>query len=264
MSVTMQWDKREFRQALKKLAAVHEKTIPQVCNQTLLDITGHAFDSLTPADVESKRDAIRSELNREIGEAKWGKRQLGLVTVQPTGIYKLLGASAFNAYRKRSRMVKVGKRKGKAARLYAKNLIANWWRGQQGKKGLYGEAMKRYTGAMTKRRLVGVGSLKSVFLPVIRALNRAVSSAGGFPFPFSKTAHIARWSGSKAYGIANTAKNGKDSAEFEIGYDPKSRSAGKVGFIYTRALDDAFAWKEGKIERELERAIAKDTVGVST
>jgi len=231
MAATFKWDKREFRHTLRELAEVRHQTIPAVINQTMLDIQGRAFDLLPPIDaggndIQSKRGEIKAEMDRQIATrvklAKRGKRAGSFIRAV-----------------------------GRARELYAKNLIANYWRGKLGKAGLYGSAMKAYAGAMSRRRQIGVGSLKSVFIPIIRALNPVCK----FKFPFNKTSRIARWAGSKGSGIATRASKGVERSTFEITYNERSSQSGKVLGLYTAALTQAFSEKEAKMQREIEREI---------
>lgn len=221
---------REFSAAIRQLARkLPQEKLPQLLNQAALDVAGEAFDAIPPASgaVDSTRlklrRFLREQLSTTIKLATSGKRKGSLI-----------------------------RRGGRAKQLIRANLLANYWRGRAGKPGLYGAAMRKYTGKLTGARTRGVGFIKSVFLPIIRGLNPLVK----YKFPFNKTAKIARWPGSKGFGIATPARpSWNPVATFEIRNDIRNSQAGKVQNLYFRVVQAAIDFKAAKLQRQFEREL---------
>lgn len=229
-----------FKKALKKLSEKHKMTSAQIVNQTLLDIAEKSFE-LTPypkgvtALPPAPQKAIRDELRALVADVKLGRT----AQTKEEGLAGRVG--------KKGQFI----RKGKLKQLQAINLIANYWRGRKGKKGLYGDAMRRYVGKIVQSRTGGAGSLKIAFLPAMRGLMRFAK----FKFSWSaKAKGIKRWPGSAGWGSANPAKPSiSPEAIFTINRTPKRTDQdGKVLSIYRHAIDSAISWKRSKVIRQAE------------
>lgn len=239
MAGKITWNDRELKATVARLRTDFEMSNAQAVNQITLDIVGRTFDNIPPHgggnDIQGKRAEIKAIMNNQI-------------------------ATRVKRFTRGKRAGQFGRAVGRARELYSKNLIANYWRGKLGKKGLYGDAMKRYAGAMAGRRQRGVGSLKAVFIPVIRALNRVCK----FKVPADKTSRIARWPGSRADGVAKLATPKDTKAEFLVGYKEKSSMGPEVKAIYEAAGAEAFDWKRGHMMRDVERELTPVIEGANS
>jgi len=102
------------------------------------------FLSLAPTDPAGKRDEIRSLLNEVVAEGRAGKRAGG---------------------RKRGHFQR-------------KHRLLQWFRGQAGKPGLYGDVMLTEGGKFGGRRVSSVGSLKSLVVKMLRKVMPAFTQFG--------------------------------------------------------------------------------------
>ncbi len=221
---TLVMDTSQFNRGAQMLVDVARRSARDIVNQAALDVSGRAFDNLAPSDPQAKRTEIKKHLEAEIS-----------VPV---------------------RKIKTGPNAGKIVRdnrrraLQRVHLLVNFYRGKSKKRGLYGEGMKRAAGRMKKKRQVGVGYLKSVFLPIIRMLNPLCK----FKFPYSKTHSISRWPGSRGFGIAQPAQRGAHPLVLlKIGVKVRNPQDAKVNKMMQKAFQEALDWKAGKMQREAER-----------
>lgn len=233
-------DRREFDRALKALGrTVREEAIPGFVNQVALDVTVKTFEEIPPkGEPWNKRNEIsrflREQRSTRVKLAKRGKRA--------------------------GRYIRAVSR---ARELIVANLLANYWRGKKGQKGLYGTAMKRYTGKLTGSRTRGVGFNKAIWMPVIRGLNAVAKYKVSYARLFYG---IAQWPGSKGKGVCSPAQSGwRPTASFNVGISKlHNNQDGKVLAMQTQALEAAFQFKAGKMDRQLERMVgdAADKAGI--
>ena len=225
MATVCSWNDKVWRRSVPVLAQKYKVTLAQILNQFALDTVGNAFDRIPPGDYDTKRLFIKllltDQLSTRVRRYAHGKRR---------GEYHKTGA--------------------RNKQLQRVHLLANYYRAKYGRPGLYGKNMLRYAGAMKQRRQVGVGSVKSVFLPMIRALNPLVK----FKFPFAKTSKISRWPGSRGYGIAKPAQESwSPKAILQLRYTARFHQEAKLQRMYDQAVDAALAWKKSKMIRDAQR-----------
>lgn len=179
MSVGIQIDTRQFKEALQGYYRTTTKDLQEVLNQRAFNIAGRAVDSMKPSPgaEQSTRGKIKTYLNEQVST--------------------------------RVRVATSGKRKGKFLRKGSKanqlarvNLIIQARRRKMGMKGLYGDAMRDVEGRFKTAAQVGVGFLKTPFLPIIKGLHSLVK----FKRIQTRWGRISVWPGSDGYGKVNPAK----------------------------------------------------------
>lgn len=229
----MTLDTSKFQLGLRKLREVSRLTSAQIVNQAALDVAVQAFKDTPMAN----RQKVFQELNQQ----------------RSTGV----------------KVATIGKRKGKwlyrlakSRELRARHLISNWWRGKQGKPGLYGSNTKRsrrtgkvgymaaYSGKLQRSRVGGTGFLRSVFMPIIRALNPKAKYKVSFRGLFLG---IKRWPNSAGDGVATFATRDRLQAVLSTKVKVHDGQDGKVAAMQRQAMQSALDWKAGKMLRQAER-----------
>lgn len=182
MSAKITVDVRQFQAALKEYRATTTKALPEVLNQRAFNIAARTIDSLkpTPGGEQSQRSAIKAYMDSPRGAPK-----LRVVASGP----------------KRGQLKRVGR---KQDMLTAKHLILQARRAKKGLKGLYGQAMRLESGEFTRRAQVGVGFLKSPFVPILKGLVALVK----FRKVATRWGRISVWAGSSGFGKVTPARAG--------------------------------------------------------
>jgi hypothetical protein len=215
-----------FKRALKKLGERHKMTAQKIVNQALLDIAERSFDVTPMADKEKVRGILYARRGKEIGRVRASGKNKG----------------QFKARTEKRQFLAV-------------HLIVNKIRGAG--RGLYGNAMRRYSGKVLSSRIGAAGSIKIAFLPVMRSLMPFAK----FKFSWSlKAKGIKRWPGSIGWGSATPAKKSTSpTAEFKI-HRPSKRSNqdAKILSILKGAVAVAIAWKRKKVIEKAEEMMAQD------
>ena len=174
-------DSREFSRGIAALHAATSRAIPEIVNQRAFNVAAKTIDSIKPApgDEQSTRARIKLYLNQQVSTRikifKRGKRK---------GLFG-----------------KAGSRANQLARV---NLIIQARREKIGLKGLYGRAMRQAEGKFKLAAQVGVGFLKSAFIPIIKGLHPLVR----YKKVNTRWGRISVWPGSKGYGRVQPAKSG--------------------------------------------------------
>lgn len=225
MSAKLTIDTKRFQLGIQKLGEIKRRSTAQIVNQAALDVAGRCWETSQPGaagEAPAKRSKIKAFMDAQLSQK-----------VRAT---------------KSGKFVKAGK---KSSQLQRKHLIANYWRGKAGKPGLYGQAMKAYSGKMSGKRQRGVGALMAPFLPIIRALNPRVK----FKYPFAKTrgAKVAIWPGSAGSGATPAVKGDNPFALLSVRSGAREGQEGKVGKMLTTVIQAALDWKGDKMLRQAER-----------
>jgi hypothetical protein len=229
MAPTGRLDMSRLDAALRGYVPTTRRDRAEIVNQRALNVMGRTFDLIPPASgagVEGKRAEIKAYMDEPI-------------------LYRL-------------KVFKSGKRKGKTGArgqpLMRKHLIAQARRKKRGLKGLYGWQMRKASAGLSRRAQVSVGFLKSLFLPVIRALNPLVP----FKFPFAKTRNISRWPNSAGHGIASPAKPGaRCLATIVLSLRMKLGNNAKAMSIVESNLQKAVNEEAGELERHTRAKLAE-------
>lgn len=211
-----------FRRACDKLAEKYKMTSAQIVNQNALDIAEMCFKNAPISDGTMIRGELRAE----------GRGDAEVVPMTS----------------------KQWNRRGKKARkeLQSIHLIVNKIRGQG--RGLYGEDMFRYSGAVVGSRTKAAGSLKIAFLPAIRAL----MATAKFKFGWARLAKgIARWPNSTGWGGAKPAvKSMNPVSLFTVNYRRKrhrAQSSARVDPILKKVIDRSLAQKRASVIERAEK-----------
>jgi len=163
---------REFKETLRKYAMVSKRTIPEIVNKKALFITRGALWHTRKASKEAiKKDLL--ELAYTLKTSSKGK---------------------VRKFHKMSSTVPT-------APIAA--LLINWKRGQQGRMGLYGDAMKKAVKSFVGRRQRSVAYIRSGWIPAIKTLNPFVKSKAGAK-PLDPEARVQR----RDKGWATPAREG--------------------------------------------------------
>lgn len=227
-------DMRAFRKAMENVQLVSRKTPAEQCNQRAMNVARRCLETMAPTDVSGARARVKrymdTQLAQKVRVAKSGKRK--------------------------DKFIKSGR---KADQLQRKHLIAQYRNKLAGKKGLYGEAMRKAAGRLSGMAQISQGFLKSVFLPVIVGLYSVVK----YRPPVSLTRDIARWPGSAGFGKATPATPGLNpTAIIRIGATVKNKirgdQEGKVRAIYTEAITNAIAAETAEMEAHFDRQLKKE------
>jgi hypothetical protein len=235
MSPKITFDMSGLEDGIRATLEHTRRTLPQVVNQASLNVAGRTFDALPPQSgtaVEAKRAEVRAYLMAPV-------------------------ATRLKIYRFGKRKGQFGKRGSRENQLQRVHLIIQARRRRAGLKGLYGQAMRRASGAFKQRASVSVGFEKSIWVPIIRGLNPLCR----FKFPFWKTHNIARWPGSAGYGVALPAKPGL-SPECILTAGANYRSPGQIGQpmveMESRALQAAISAEGAEMIRHAEEMLKKE------
>lgn len=217
----------EFQATLRRYALVSKRTIPEICNKKALFIARGALWHTKKAN----KEAIRQEL-------------LALAYIQKTA-----ASGKTRKFLKKSASVA-------GAPIAA--LLINWKRGQQGRAGLYGEAMKeavkRFIGARTRT----IAFIKSGWVPAIKTLSPLVKNKSGAK-PLDPQARVY----GKPKGSAKPATAGLWRVAAIIENAIGAYGGGKEQTHHQRALDEigepaleqAFADETKSMQDEIEKRL---------
>jgi len=227
MSAAIDIDTRDFDAALKDYYRASEKALPEIINQRLFNVAARTMDGLPPApgDEQKTRSKIKAYLTQAIttrlGRTKGGKF----------------------------------KRKGrKSDQLTRVNLIVQARRAKAGQKGLYGQAMRRASTSFKIRAQVGVGFLKSPFIPVIKGLIGIVK----YRKVNTRWGRISVWPGSRGHGKVDPAKTGLNpEGVFNVSWG-LGPSSGQASTLVGNALQKAFDSETAEIRRHMEERLQKE------
>ncbi len=211
---------RELKTALKEMSEHTSRGMQDIANQTLLNIAGRSVGNLNPAE----------------GQAKGKRTEIKGYMERPIQAFHANGAAV------------IRKRRGGGKPLILANLIVQARRRRAGKPGLYGAEMARATGAFKGQAQRSVGFLKSLFIPVIRALNPKCKFHGFTPY--AATANISRWPGSSGYG--------------EYFFPNKDGWDGQTGFQVGVSSRGADIWPaaEGIVHDAIAKAVDDETASL--
>jgi len=178
----IQIDTRQFKEAIRFVHQNTRKDLAEILNQRAFNVAARAIDDMKPApgSEQGTRGRIKAYMDTPLGAPKLRVIQSG---------------------KRRGQLTRKGR---KQDRLTRKNLIVQARRAKAGLTGLYGMAMRMEAGELSRRAQVGVGFLKSPFLPIIKGLHALVK------YKRVRTAwgRISVWPGSKGYGKITPAKAG--------------------------------------------------------
>lgn len=244
MKLSATIDFTNFQAALRQLYLVKDKKLPDLVNQAALDVAGKNFDDTPPTDVQAERSKISAYLNTPIST------RIKLAT----------------SGKRKGKFIRKGGRKKQLTRAV---LILQARRKRLGLPGI-GKGMKRRDIGQEITKLVGffkskssnsAGFLKSVWIPIIRALNPVVQ----YKFPFAKTRSISRWPQSAGHGKVDIAKPGWNpvatlSILMNWKQSPlaKQDQTEKVRAFQLQTMQNALDWKAGKMLHEVEKALQED------
>jgi hypothetical protein len=232
MANTVQWNDSVFRSGIDRFAAKKKVDTATAVNQALLDIAVDSWKQLGPqsdTEAQRRRAAIKRLMNEPLStlikRAHSGKRK---------GMY----------------LPRVAKRR----QLQRKHLIAQYWVAKRSGTGLYGTKMLRYSGKMSQNRQKGVGSVKAVLMPVIRALNAGSKYRVSFNRLFLG---ISQWPGSTGYGGRGEAQLAKISSNpralFKLFYHARKGQGDKIQHAYDWAVGNAFFSKKQHFAQQLQK-----------
>ena len=224
MRIHAQLDSRTFDAAIKEILKDARKIPAEVANQRALNVAGRAYKDTPPKSPPAARREVKrymdTQLAQKVKQAKSGKRK--------------------GQFRKSGRA---------RDQLMRKHLIAQAKNKAAGRKGLYGEDMRDYSGFVSRRSQVSQGYLKALFMPIIRGLNRVCK----FKVPFSVTnREVALWPGSGGSAVVLPAKDGETASTIlatRVSVD--SSQGGKVQALQIRILSNAMAAEAKEILRHL-------------
>ena len=228
-------DTRQFSQAIQQLSkGVSQKAI-ELSNQIALDVAREWFNYLPPpiSQVDARRREIRSYLN------------------QPLATRVQLATSG----KRKGKFIKKGR---KNDMLQRRHLIVQARRRRAGERGLHGARMRKFAAGFSRRAQIGVGYLKAILLPVIRALNPVVK----YKMPYGETGanRIALWPGSKGYGRATLAFS-RPLAILNLAWNfhgPREGYARSLVMIgWRHAADFKLQKLRNRIERDLHPELVK-------
>lgn len=183
-------DTKVFQLAMREYSRTTKRAWPEIVNQRAANIVRHMLEKIPPkpGTEQAKRGEIRADLTAmyatKVKLATSGKRK---------GKFIKAGSHTFSRRR--------GKGKDRALRRV--HLIAQAARAKAGKKGLYGEEMRKYASKMVRSRQVGVGWIKAALVPLARGINSFIK----YKIPHRFTARISRWPGSIGSGIVRPARS---------------------------------------------------------
>lgn len=214
MSGAISIDTREFKKAIQFVRENTKKDMAEILNQRAFNIAARTVDSMLPKPgaEAGTRGKIKQYMDTPKSEPK-----LRVVQSGP----------------KRGQLTRVGRLKN---RLTLKNLIIQKRRSKQGLKGLYGAEMRELSGDLSRRAQVGVGFLKTPFLPIIKGLVALVK----FKKVATRWGRISVWPGSRGFGKVKPAKAGeKPFVEMKLAWNVPGRP-GKVERMIVPKLQAAF------------------------
>jgi hypothetical protein len=231
MSPRAEIDVREFNQAIRQLSAGSKKKAVELSNQIALDVSREWFNAMPPpiAQIAAKR------------------REISAYMRQPLATKIKLATSG-------TRKGKFVQRGTRANALQRRHLILQARQRRAGKRGLYGDEMRRFAAAFSGRAARSVGYLKVMLLPVIRALNPVVK----YKMPYSETGgsgKISIWPGSKGYGRAKLAFGANPLAILYLAWNFIGPQAGRAAGLVMAGWRQAADFKLGKLRRMIEREL---------
>lgn len=190
MKVGIEIDTRQFVAGLTAILVATKRSLPEVVNQRSFNIAARTVDSMKPAP--GGEQAQRTKIKRYM-EAQISTR--------------------LRIFKRGKRAGKFGRAGSKANQLQRVNLIIQARRARIGLPGLSGEEMAKAEGKFKKAAQVGVGFLKSPFLPIIKGLVAHVR----FKKVATRWGRISVWPGSAGYGRVKVATPGEaSSVEMEM------------------------------------------------
>ena len=188
----------EFNAAMKQLLATTSRTLPEFLNARLFYWLLRAFCALDPKSPQSERNRIAAYMTEQIGETRHRTLKSG----------------------------KQGKALARGRQLQRRHLIAQAKNKAAGGKGLYGEAMKKAAGSLSRKAIGSVGFMKSVIAKAIKKANGHFSQFGYV----TKKTNGKQVSGNAALiALAN-----------QYGLDGSNVAMHKGAYAYTRAAMPGF------------------------
>ena len=241
MTPTVRIDATQFNSAIRQLSGGVRSRAGELSNQIALDVSREWFNHMPPpiSAIEAKRreirDYLRQPLATNIKLAKSGKSKGKLV-----------------------------RRGSKANQLRRVHLIVQARRRNEGKRGLYGSAMKTAAGNFARRAQTSVGYLKVMLLPVIRGLNPLVK----YKMPWSETGgsgnKIAIWPGSKGFGKVTPAAGKNPLTILNLRWSLRGPREGLARVFILAGWNYAVQFKlqklRNRIEREMNPEFSKVTI----
>jgi hypothetical protein len=220
---TISIDTRQFKAALQEYRETTKRELRDILNQRAFNIAGRTMDALKPEPGNEKgaRHKIKNYM-----DAMQGSPRLKM----------------FKTGRRRGQLALKG---GASGQLRRKHLILQARRKKMGMKGLYGKTMREQVGKFTQAAQVGVGFLKSPFIPIIKGLHDLVR------FKSVKTAwgRISVWPGSDGFGKVTPAKKSTNPfVEMRLKWIV-SGHAGKVNKLIVPKMQSAFDAEAAELRR---------------
>ena len=171
-------DARQFNAGLDAYMKTTTRDLPDIVNQRAFNVAARTIDSMKPlpGSEQAERSKIKSYLNAQVSTR--------IRLVKSKGTFR-----------------KKGSRANQLARV---NLIIQARRAKAGLKGLHGQEMTEAEGRFKRAAQVGVGFLKSPFIPVIKGLIALVR----FRKVATRWGRISVWPGSAGFGKVTPAKEG--------------------------------------------------------
>lgn len=183
---------KNFSDAIRFLSEHTKRDFAEILNQRAFNIASRSVDSLKPSPgaEQSTRAKIKGYLNETLSTR-----------------FRLATSGKRNG-----KFLRKGSRANQLARV---NLIIQARRRKMGIKGLYGDAMRDAEGRFKTAAQVGVGFLKTPFLPIIKGLHGFVK----FKRVKTRWGRISVWPGSDGYGRIKPAKSEQSpSVEMTLGW----------------------------------------------
>ena len=140
-------ESQKFAEVMKRWLAGTSRELSVAINARMSFLLMRIFALLQPQRVQEKRTQIRSYMQTPIGDRRVDK--------------------------------KTGKMVGKGRMLKRVHLIAQAQARKAGKKGLYGQEMRKAAGSLQRRAIGSVGYLKSALITAIRRFNGHFTQYGG-------------------------------------------------------------------------------------
>lgn len=224
MAIRVQWDLSDMRATLNRYAKTTRKTTPVILNQRFSNVVRRAFNFTPPHNVDVKRKQVRAYLRQPL-------------------------ATRIKYFKSGKRKGQFGKKGARNKQLQRVHLILNRLRGKRGLKGLYGHDMLRLSGAFVKQATNAVGFAKSLFIPMMKQLERVVKFRG----IRVKRGNIKIWNDPKGFSDVSHAKEGSHpTIRFVVGSRVRKSDA-NLHKIINNSWRRAMRAEERELKAHLER-----------
>lgn len=222
--LTARFDSHRLSADVRRLYVQSSRTLPQVLNQTALNVTGRAMND-TPRAYGPHIESSLGRLEKVSRLTKNGKIKTN------------------------TRVASLTLGQGKYAGVPIAALIINSRRRKAGKKGLQGKDMANAILKMLKARMRSIGFEASAWIPAVQELMKGIRSLGAKPFILAQMKGVAVYGRPK--GDAKPATDG---------FTPRAsitNNAKQIHKVGGRALDNAMTIESFEINKHIEEKIKK-------